>query len=240
MKKIITFLLCLYCVMATAWGQTIVADGTCGAPTLADVAWKLDSDSVLTFSGTGNIRNYLSDTTPWYSHKSKIKKVVIGEGILRIGSYAFYECPSLDVASMPTTLKFIGKYAFGYSSLPAIDLSMCDKFEVIDPLAFYRCASLTKVDWPTSLIEIDNNAFQYANLTKVDLSKCLNLKSIGIYAFDDNTSLKEMSLPDHLDILGAGVFRNTALTTVDLSNCTAVETIAPQLFFGCEIGRAHV
>ena len=64
-------------------------EGTCGD----NLTWSLDTDTgVLTISGTGEMQNYSSGTTPWYGHRSSIQTVIIGDGVTSIGDTAFYEC----------------------------------------------------------------------------------------------------------------------------------------------------
>ena len=56
-----------------------------------NITWSFDaSTGTLTISGNGPMQDYASKKeTPWYSSRSKIRKVVVEEGITRIGSYCF-------------------------------------------------------------------------------------------------------------------------------------------------------
>ena len=64
--------------------------GKCGD----NLTWSLDTDTgVLTISGTGYMYNwnYYGDV-PWFSNRSSIKTVVIGDSVTSIGACAFYNC----------------------------------------------------------------------------------------------------------------------------------------------------
>ncbi|WP_226995405.1 leucine-rich repeat domain-containing protein, partial [Candidatus Symbiothrix dinenymphae] len=53
------------------------------------------SDGTLTITGTGAMDNYSSDTAPWYSDRTSITALVIGNGVTSIGNYAFYDCSGI-------------------------------------------------------------------------------------------------------------------------------------------------
>ncbi len=69
----------------------IVKSGSCGE----NLTWTLDSDGVLTISGTGEMTNYSYYSVPWYSNRSTIKVLSLSSSITNIGDYAFYGCNNL-------------------------------------------------------------------------------------------------------------------------------------------------
>ena len=76
----------LFCCFYTATATEITASGICGE----NLRWTLDDSGVLIISGTGDMTDWdYFAQTPFYSNKSKIKKVVIEEGITSIGDSAF-------------------------------------------------------------------------------------------------------------------------------------------------------
>lgn len=65
-----------------------------------------------------------SNTTPWYSYKSDIKKIVIHKGVTRIGSYNFARLDNLAEIEVPTSVTTIGTAALtGNNKLLSITLS---------------------------------------------------------------------------------------------------------------------
>lgn len=68
--------------------------GNCGAEgDGTNLSWKLDSDGVLTISGSGRMAGFGSSTTestaPWKPYRSRIRSVVIEDGVTSIGEIAF-------------------------------------------------------------------------------------------------------------------------------------------------------
>ena len=90
--SISVFTLMLCAVLAfTSFAAEIIDSGSCGADG-DNVTYTLDSDGVLTISGEGKIDNVSSmPRIPeyWQSYSSKIKAIVIEEGITEIGINAF-------------------------------------------------------------------------------------------------------------------------------------------------------
>ena len=176
----------------TAWAissrDTVVDSGTCGG-TLNNsqlMKWTLTSDGTLTISGEGNMFG-----APWSQYKSKIKKVVIGEGVESISDNAFHYYDNLRSVSLPSTLTSIGEAAFwACSSLQSITLP--NNLTNIGLNAFRACHSLTQVLIPASVTNIDGSAFECCTgLTDVVFEG--NSLEFGSGAtFYDCTSLKNV------------------------------------------------
>ena len=72
----------------------VIASGSCGK----NVNYELYDDYTLRIFGKGAMYNYnyiytpnrMYSDTPWSSWDSKIKSVVIEDGVTRIGAYSFY------------------------------------------------------------------------------------------------------------------------------------------------------
>ena len=179
-------------IVDTAWAissrDTVVDSGTCGG-TLNNsqlMKWTLTSDGTLTISGEGNMFG-----APWSQYKSKIKKVVIGEGVKSISDNAFHYYENLRSVSLPSTLTSIGEAAFwACSSLQSITLP--NNLTNIGLNAFRACHSLTQVLIPASVTNIDGSAFECCTgLTDVVFEG--NSLEFGSGAtFYDCTSLKNV------------------------------------------------
>lgn len=84
----------------------------------------LTKDGTMTLSGSGDIKDYTSETMPFKDNISKIKDIVVEEGVTSIGNALFYNCK--DVTGkliIPSTVVEIGDYAFSgdsYESAPKI------------------------------------------------------------------------------------------------------------------------
>lgn len=82
--------------------------GSCGD----NVTWSYDANScTLTISGSGDMEDYdatydRDDETyynPTYPWPSSVAKLVVKDGVTRLGSFAFYKCTSLVEVSLPHT-----------------------------------------------------------------------------------------------------------------------------------------
>lgn len=115
--------------------------------------WKLKTDGCMELSGNGAMDNYSGNPAqPWAEHRSKITKLVVGNGITSIGDYAFAFCSNLTVPSgywlldTDTKVSRIGNYAF--QSCTALN-----KFVVrstvkrIGQYAFSGCSGLTTLSF---------------------------------------------------------------------------------------------
>lgn len=90
---LLTVLMIASLLPATALAANIVDSGTCGAEgDGSNLTWTLDSEGVLTISGSGDMHGYGSSGAPWHG---RVKSAVIAEGVTSISWCAFYDCTSL-------------------------------------------------------------------------------------------------------------------------------------------------
>ena len=90
-----------------------IDSGKCGN----SATWSFDINGVLTISGTGEMYDCYDPefdevNAPWGMYKDDISRVVIEEGITKIGESAFDGYDYLRTVSLPSTLKEIASYAF--------------------------------------------------------------------------------------------------------------------------------
>ena len=187
-----------------------------------NLTWKLDADGTLTISGTGAMKNYnsIDNLSPVYNN-SKVKKVVIEDGVTSIGDWAFYYCKSLTTITIPDSVISIGNYAFCYTDLKSITIP--DSIISIGNTVFYNCSSLTSITIPDSVTSIGNSAFEFCNkLSSITLSN--NITSIGTYAFNGCSSLTGITIPDSVTSIGAMAFYSCSnLQTISLSCGSALK-----------------
>jgi hypothetical protein len=94
MKQICLFLLTLCFCSPNMTAETLT--GTCGANG-DNLTWSLDTESgVLTISGSGAMEDYDEYGALW----PFIQTAVIEEGVISIGSYAFFDCSGLTSVTM--------------------------------------------------------------------------------------------------------------------------------------------
>ena len=118
--------------------------------------WSFDGET-LTIEGSGAIYDYstLAENRPWKA--CDVQKLVIADGITRIGNGNFSSYSNLKYVTIPKSVKEIGNSAFSVcSSLKFVDLS---GVETIGENAFYDCENLYRVNLGTALKSIGNYAF---------------------------------------------------------------------------------
>ncbi len=193
-RKIISVLLCVLLLASllpvSAFADT-TASGTCGDRG-DNLTWTLEG-SVLTISGTGDMKNYIYSNAPWYS-SSSIKSVTIGSGVTSIGGNAFKGCSSLTSITIPNSVTSIGSGAF------------------------YNCSSLTSITIPNSVTTIRVQAFSgCSSLTSITIPN--SVTTIGEDAFWGCDSLTSITIPDSVTSIGSGAFYNcSSLTSINVDN----------------------
>ena len=111
-----------------AYIASAATSGNCGATISDKCTWKYDSaTTTLTISGTGAVKDYGVSTTvisskklPWHDYRHQITKVVVEEGITKIGQLNFYNCgtgrlpvkqnlpvPQWEKFSMPVQMRVV-------------------------------------------------------------------------------------------------------------------------------------
>ena len=150
------------------------------------------SDGVLSISGSGPILDYATwRHTPWsqeYHQESGVSKIVVNNGISRIGDRAFAFCDGCTDISIPETVTSIGDVAFGFiTSLRT--LSIPESVTSIGDTAFWGCTKLKSITIPQSVTSIGANAFE----------NCSSLASVVIY--NRETSIGDLAFNDCSDDL---------------------------------------
>lgn len=202
-RKIVTS--CLVLIMAIVLSVCVhaepVATGACGN----SLTWSLDSEGILTISGTGEMANYASySSVPWYSSRGSIKKVSISEGVTSIGNRAFYNCQEMQSVSIPQTVSEIGSYAFsGCKNLLGVQLPM--GLTELGNRAFYNCQSIESITVPDGVTTLKNSTFaKCSSLSQVKLGS--GISEIEDSAFEECESLTEVVLGESIEIFGEDIF----------------------------------
>ncbi len=228
---------------------TTVASGWSG-----DLTWVLTDDGVLSFSGSGAMKNYTyKSEMPWYSYMDQITSVVIESGATRIGSYAFYGMTELESVKIPETVTTIGDYAFK-NATTIDDVVLPSALSSLGDSAFYGCTSLTSIDIPASLytvkpytfknctalaevtfhegnlMKLSDGAFYGTALTEVEFPACLDI--IDVYCFKNCSDLASITIPEgDLTQIREAVFYGTAIPSITIPE--GVTKVGPYAFKNC-------
>ena len=145
-------------------------------------------------------------TKMWYIGEDTITKVVIPEGVEKIGAYAFANLTALEEVVLPSTL------------------------EAIEYGAFLGCTKLKTVKGIENVKLINKEAFFGCNLTgTLSLD---NAHAIADFAFAENQNLTEVRLPATLRSIGAYAFLNDAKLATVTVGADSVK-YGPYVFAGC-------
>ncbi|MBQ6831182.1 MAG: leucine-rich repeat protein [Oscillospiraceae bacterium] len=129
----------------------------------------------------------------WFIGDSTITKVILPEGIEKIGAYAFANLTGLEEIVLPSTLEAIEYGAFyGCSSLKKITFNGENNLKIISQNAFEGCDLQDTVDL-SSVCVISNYAFA-GNKKLKGVTTSESLLSIGEYAFAGCESLENMTI----------------------------------------------
>ena len=104
-----------------------------------------------------NAPAYIGKAAFYYSN---MRHIDLGNSITRIGDDAFNSCSNLDTVIVPTTVNYIGSYAFCYNysgSLKKVVLP--EGLDTILVQTFFGCTGLEEVYIPSTMVYIDTAAF---------------------------------------------------------------------------------
>ena len=210
-KKILSIFLVL-CLVVTllpvgAFADSTPTSGKCGD----NVTWRLDG-SVLTISGKGEMYDYSPGYTPddtsklpsWYKNVSKIKTVIIKNGVTSVGNYTFLNCFNLKTITIPSGATKIGDNAFrNCTSLEAIAIP--DSVTVIGGGAFFSCRELKNIELPSNITSVKGDTFFYC-----DSIESVNIPYgttwIGDGAFTACSGMKSITIPNSVTGIGEWAF----------------------------------
>lgn len=160
----------------TQWLNTV--HGTTGS-----CSWYSDMNGTLWILGEGAMADYVSySATPWGKSNRTPDRVVIGEGVTAIGSYAFANPSVAEVDWPDISLKQIGEAAFKGSTIK--ELWMSNSVTSIGKDAFADCEYLKQVSIPDDIVSIGECAFSGCAIREFILEFGSNLRTIGTFAFE--------------------------------------------------------
>lgn len=147
-----------------------------------------------------------------FRNHTRMKSIVIPEGVVSIGNMAFENCKNLEHVVLPQSLKSIGSAAFinchqlksivlpaTITSIASNTFAYCPSLESMDlryihsigRYAFYKCDSLTDIVISDDVTKIEASAFQYSGYYKQHKNWKNGLLYLGKWLIGCNGSLNE-------------------------------------------------
>ena len=212
---------------------SIQAMGLCGET----VEWFLNSEGTLQITGEGpmvSTRQFTSGsrtdvTCSWYGLGTRIKEVVIDEGVTSISRNAFTDCGRIISIAIPKSIKVIESRAFYFcTNLTSVTFPNAE-IELEDEV-FLLCTELATVTIPYGLTKIGARAFSNCGkITTISLPE--SVTSIGDEAFYGCEGLNQVELPDSLETIGERAFAQSALESLHIPKGVKV---MERTFDGCD------
>ena len=192
-NKLISILLVLAMLLSmapiSAFAASVEASGKFGASG-SNLTWSLDSDGVLTISGSGAMEDFANASkVPWYSKRTKVKTVVIESGVTNIGKDAFTGIYSLVNATISDTVTSIGNRAFSNSGLTNFEFSDAGNLKTIGNSAF-NSTQIKNMVIPDGVTTLGSYVFGYGPIKSVTIPA--SVTSVGNYFFEETSGLNEV------------------------------------------------
>ena len=183
--------------------------GSCGN----SVTWRVD-DSQLTISGSGDMEDYSEPNGsghPWYRSRSQIRRVMIEDGITRIGDNAFNDLYNLDFIKIGDKVESIGDNAFAWTNIRTAVLS--DNVKALGKGAFQECCFLETVSLPKDLVDLPERLFYSCRkLSAIDIPS--EVKAIGINCFEGCKAMTELVIPEKVEYVDANILNGTDISAI--------------------------
>ena len=126
------------------------------------------NNSVLTLSGNGEMKEGYDNgqVYPWTDSSSRIKTLIIEEGITSIAANAFHYFSSLENVSLPSSLRSIGVWAF-CSCYNLHHVEFPEGLLNIDKWAFYAAGNMDVLEIPSTVEKVAVSAFDGVEVKKI-------------------------------------------------------------------------
>ena len=196
-------------------GESVTVFGTLRNPT------QLNIESSILYNGTNYTVTKIA-TWAFYDARNTLTEVTLPNTVDEIEYQAFFNCSNLTKVIIPEGVRKIGqaaflwlfsvnkhydseyhhKYGYGFSGNTALShVTLTNGISKISSNAFERCTGLTEVEIPASVDQICPFAFNgCTNLKRVLLEK--NIKTINVNAFKDCTNLSDVKYNGYKNRLG--------------------------------------
>ena len=192
----------------------LIEGGWCGP----DAHYYIYSDGTLEIDGSGSMYDYNGFThAPWYDHRDDITKIVICDGITKLGASAFIGLKHVTELTMPITTNSVVSDSFpafaGCYRIEKINFNVGNSGYGFDYAAYpgsnswyqntpwYESRdSLKSITFADGVTHIGSDAFRELSLTKVILPDTVT--SLGNHCFFNCTELTDLTIPVSLNPYG--------------------------------------
>lgn len=158
-----------------------------------------------------------------------VESVALHNKIESIGVEAFKDCSKISTIAIPSSVLTISNSAF--ADCVGLTTLTLESVETIGDYAFSGCSSIQEIILPDTVTTLGTYAFYgCSQLQGVTLSK--NMTIIPRYAFSDCTSLADFEILNNIQEIHSNAFRNCISLKEFVAGETAVD-LASAVFNGC-------
>ena len=203
----------------------------------SDITVTFTNDTLI-ISGNGEMEDFLYKRSPWHDRRGKINHIIIKEGVLSIGAYAFEEMGNLQSIILPETITKIGEGAFDYCN-KIKEIRIPDNVKTIEQFAFRNCQNIRSITIPEGVTSIENGTFDnckllefinlpnsiknigmfsFAHCTFTTFKISENVASIGEGAFMFCPNLSKITIPSRVTSIGEDAFNSSGLKSISVDD----------------------
>ena len=240
---------------------TPTMNGTCGAAGSENsVKWALTPNNdgsaaptyTLTISGSGAMADYKSNivrddaTQPWQTSQTgidvkAITKIVVREGVTKIGAFAFNGITNVTEYNIAATVTDIGNWGFETSSVERFLLNENQNYTVDEDGVLLTADKQTLIAYPggaaprdsytipDTVTKVASGAFVGCDAAKLVIPSTVS--SLPQWSFNGGT-IQEIVCEANMETLPDSVFANID-TLKKISFGSAIQTLSKQAVFGC-------
>ena len=217
-----------------------IASGYCG-DNFSDgknLAWMIDENGTLTIKGKGHMRNYgfkefhtgehnITDA-PWSEYYYDVNKLVIEDGVMGIGNYAFFVMDTLKgELILPDSIRRIGESAFRACDGFEGEIVVPEGVKTLKYMAFLGCNNVHRVNLPSTYVGVFNSQiFDMENLLEINIYED-NEKFCSVDGAVLSKDLKNLiivprgktgsyTVPDKVETFDTNAFNNCSLSEIVL------------------------
>lgn len=159
-----------------------------------------------------------------------IASIVLNEGLVEIGDFAFEKTIKLGQIKIPSTVTNIGNSAFYMSAITSLTISDNSKIESIGESAFMN-TGIEALNLPASIKQLGEKAFYRSKIKSLTFEEGTTLSEIPAQCFASCTNLTSLSLPASVSKIGSSSFSScSSLRTVLIANDSSIQTIEESAF----------
>ncbi len=190
-----------------------------GEPLVDNTTWTVENGTLI-IGGTGAMRDYdYGNFAPWFEHAEEIERIVIENGVTRIGTQAFSQCGNVAEITIPDSVTEIGYEIMDNYHITTVTVP--NSVTTINESAFSFCHALQS-------IQVESGNPNYISVDGVLFSKDMKL----LHTYPSGKSNTEYVIPSRVERIATDAFACSG-NLIHVTIPDGVTTIGPVAFQAC-------